>query len=146
MIPLDIFHQNEPRMIHLATIWNRAEANAMAYERLFVSNPHELADIIKQGTTYDDWQMFISDSRVQDYVDRIIYTQAGIMINKFMKDGVHLSQADATKLNSAIKYRDDHKPNYAIPVQYLYIQTPLTRDEREFLPDIPENKTGDESF
>jgi hypothetical protein len=57
-----------------------------------------------------------------------------------MKDGVHVGMADATKLNAAIKYRDDHRPNFATPVQYIYIQTPLTTDETEFLPPVAENK------
>ena len=84
--------------------------------------------------------MFLSDSRVQDYIDKIIYTQAGIIVNKYMKDGVHVGMADATKLNAAIKYRDDHRPSFATPVQYIYIQTPLTADETEFLPPVAENK------
>jgi hypothetical protein len=143
MISLELFNQNEPKLIHLANLWNYAEGNALAYETIFVSNPHELANLIQQGTDYNDWQTFLSDSRVQDYIDRIIYTQAGITVSKFMKDGVRISQADATKLNAAIKYRDDHKPAFALPVQYIYIQTPLTTDEREFLPKIPENTLAD---
>jgi hypothetical protein len=143
MISIDLFNKNEPKLIHLANLWNFAEANAQAYEVLFTSTPHELADLIKNGTTYNDWQTFLTDSRVQDYIDRIIYTQAGITVSKLMKDGVRVSQADATKLNAAIKYRDDHKPAFALPVQYIYIQTPLTVDEREFLPPVPENKVPD---
>jgi hypothetical protein len=57
-----------------------------------------------------------------------------------MREGTHVGVADATKLNSAIKYRDDHKPSFAVPVQYIYIQTPLSLEEREFLPDVPEHK------
>ena len=138
MIALTSFNKTETKLIHLANLWNFAEGVSSAYDLLFISNPHELAALIGNGTTYHDWQEFISDSRVQDYIDRIIYTQAGIIINKFMKDDARVGVADATKLNSAIKYRDDHKPSFA-PVQYIYIQTPLTLDERDFLPDIPEN-------
>lgn len=140
MISLELFSKNEPKMIHLAHIWNAAESQEALYDSLFVSNPHELATLIKQGTTYHDWQLFLSDSRVQDYIDRIIYTQAGIIVNKLMEEGRRLSNADATKLNAAIKYRDDHKPAFALPVQYIYIQTPLSVDEKAFLPDVPENK------
>jgi len=143
MITLDLFNKNEPKLIHLANLWNNAESNALAYEVLFESNPHELATLIQQNTTYDDWQQFLSDSRVQDYIDRIIYTRAGITVSRLMKDGVHLTPAAATKLNAAIKYRDDHKPAFALPVQYIYIQTPLTIDEREFLPHVPENDLPD---
>lgn len=140
MISLDLFTKAEAKLLHLAQLWNLAESDPAIYEELFVSNPHRLADLIQQGTTYNDWQTFLTDSRVQDYIDKIIYTQAGIIINKFMKEDAHVRVADATKLNSAIKYRDDHKPDFAIPVQYIYIHTPLTSDEQEFLPDIPENK------
>ncbi|MBO5712338.1 MAG: hypothetical protein J6R47_05805 [Acholeplasmatales bacterium] len=135
MISLDIFTASEPKMLHLAKIWNIAEANPTLYDDLFVSNPHELADLIGSGTTYNDWQDFISDSRVQEYIDRVIYTRAGIIVNKYFKDRIHLSQADSARLNTAIKYRDDHKEEYAIPVQYIYMQTPLTFDEKEFLTD-----------
>lgn len=127
-------------MLHLASLWNYAESVPSAYDELFISNPHELAKIIGQGTTYHDWQLFLTDSRVQDYIDKIIYTQAGIIVSKYMREDTRVGVADATKLNSAIKYRDDHKPSFAIPVQYIYIQTPLTLDEEEFLPDVPENK------
>ena len=82
--------------------------------------------------------MFIADSRVQDYIDKIIYTQAGIIVNKSLRDGVHLTQAESARLNAAIKYRDDHKPSFAIPVQYIYMNTPLTPDEEQFLP--PESR------
>jgi hypothetical protein len=140
MIAVDVFTTAEPKLIHLANLWNYAESVPTMYDKLFISNPHEIAAIVGQGTTYHDWQTFLSDSRVQSYLDKIIYTQAGIIVNKYMKDGVHVGVADATKLNSAIKYRDDHKPNFATPVQYIYIQTPLTEDEKAFLKNIPENK------
>ena len=142
MISVDLFSKTEPKMLHMCSLWNYAEGVPAMYDKLFVSNPHELATMIGQGTTYHDWQAFLIDSRVQDYIDRIIYTQAGIIVNKYMKDGVHVGVADATKLNSAIKYRDDHKPDFAIPVQYIYIQTPLSKDEQAFLPDVPENKVN----
>ena len=135
MISLDMFTQAEVKLLHLAKIWNVAEANPMIYDNLFISNPHELADLIGSGTTYNDWQDFISDSRVQEYIDRIIYTRAGIIVNKYLQDGIHLSQADSARLNTAIKYRDEHKEEFAIPVQYIYMQTPLTYDEKEFLTD-----------
>jgi hypothetical protein len=140
MISLDIFTKAEPKMLHLANLWNYAESVSTLYDRLFVSNPHELATLIGQNTDYHDWQEFISDSRVQDYIDKIHYTQAGIIVSKYMNPDAHVGVADATKLNSAIKYRDDHKPSFATPVQYIYIHTPLTEDEKAFLPDVPENK------
>lgn len=140
MIALNLFNKTEAKLLHMANLWNFAEGVSTAYDKLFVSNPHELADLVQQGTTYHDWQMFLSDSRVQDYIDRAIYTQAGIIISKFMKENVKVGVADATKLNSAIKYRDDHKPSFAMPIQYIYIQTPLSTDESEFLPNVPENK------
>ncbi len=140
MISTELFNKTEAKMLHLVNLWNIAETVPQIYDALFVSNPHELADIIQQGTTFTDWQYFINDNRVQDYIDRVIYAQAGVVINKMMQDGVHLTQAESAKLNAAIKYRDDHRPNFATPVQYIYIQTPLTPDERAFLPDVPENK------
>ena len=141
MISLELFDLQEPKLIHMAKLWNKAEANPDLYDRLFVSNPHELAAIIATGTTYADWQEFISDSRVQNYIDKFIYTQMGIVINKLMATNskYEFNQAASTKLNSAIKYRDDHKPDFAVPVQYIYIQTPLTPDEKPFLPKVPEN-------
>ena len=140
MIQIEQFTKTEIKLLHLVNLWNFAETVSHIYENLFTSNPHELAALIGQNTSYHDWQMFLSDSRVQDYIDKIIYTQAGIIVNKYMKDGVHVGMADATKLNAAIKYRDDHRPNFATPVQYIYIQTPLTADETEFLPPVAENK------
>lgn len=135
MISLEVFTKAEHKLLHLAKLWNIAEARPDLYDELFISNPHEIADLIGNGTTYNDWQDFISDSRVQEYIDRVIYTHAGIIINKYFKDGVHLSQADSARLNTAIKYRDDHKADFAIPVQYIYMQTPLTYDEKAFLTD-----------
>lgn len=135
MISLDMFTKAEAKLLHLAKLWNLAESNPTIYDELFTSNPHELADLIRNGTTYNDWQDFVSDSRVQEYIDKVIYTRAGIIINKYFKDGIHLSQADSARLNTAIKYRDDHKADFAIPVQYIYMQTPLTYDEKAFLTD-----------
>jgi hypothetical protein len=143
MISTELFNKTEAKMLHLVNLWNIAETVPQIYDALFVSNPHELADIIQQGTTFTDWQYFINDNRVQDYIDRVIYAQAGVVINKMMQDGVHLTQAESAKLNAAIKYRDDHRPNFATPVQYIYIQTPLTPDEQAFLPDVPENKVDE---
>lgn len=140
MIPIDSFAKNEAKLIHLANLWNFAEGLPHVYDDLFVSNPHQLAQIIGHNTTYHDWQAFLTDSRVQDYIDRVIYTQAGIIVSYYMSNKAKVGVADATKLNAAIKYRDDHKPNFAMPVQYIYIQTPLTADEQAFLPDVPENK------
>jgi hypothetical protein len=142
MISIDLFNKTEPKMLHLVNLWNRAEAMSALYDTLFTSNPHQLAAAIQQGTTYNDWQMFLTDSRVQDYIDKILYVMAGLIVAHYMKEGVHVGVADATKLNSAIKYRDDHKPSFATPVQYIYIQPPLTPDERAFLPNVPENKVG----
>jgi len=141
MISIDLFTKAESTMLHMAALWNYAESVESMYDDLFTSNPHELAANIGQNTKYHEWQQFLSDSRVQDYIDKIHYTQAGIIVSKYMgAKALHMGVADTTKLNSAIKYRDDHKPSFAVPVQYIYIQTPLTTDEKEFLPDIPENK------
>ena len=139
MISLDIFNNAESKLINLARLWNSAEANPVLYDRLFESNPHELAALIGNYTTYMDWQEFIADSRVQEYIDKIIYTRAGIIINQSLNLDAHLSQADSARLSAAIKYRDDHKADFAVPVQYIYIQTPLTYDEKQFLPNVPEN-------
>jgi putative alpha-1,2-mannosidase len=139
MISLALFSKTEPKMLHLANLWNYAEGLSTQYDKLFVSNPHELAVLIGQATQFSDWQMFITDSRVQDYIDKIHYTQAGIIVSKYMDPDIHVGMADSAKLNSAIRYRDDHKPSFAVPTQYIYIQTPLTKDEKEFLPNVPEN-------
>jgi hypothetical protein len=134
MISIKQFAKTELKLLHLAKLWNTAEGNAMIYESMFVSNPHELATLIGSNTTYSDWQEFLSDSRVQEYIDKVIYTQAGIIINRYFKEGTHLSQADSARLNTAIKYRDDHKADFAVPVQYIYCAVPLTPAERAFLP------------
>lgn len=140
MISVDLFSKSEKRLLHMANIWNRAETNAAIYDKMFKSNPHELAALIGQGTSFQDWQNFLVDSRVQDYIDRILYVQAGVIVSKYMDNDVYMKVADTTKLNAAIKYRDDHKPDFAIPVQYIYIQTPLSKDEEAFLPNVPENR------
>lgn len=134
MIALTQFTKSEPKLLHLAKLWNVAEGNPMIYDDMFTANPHELVDLIGSGTTFNDWQEFLNDSRVQEYMDRNIYTQAGLIISRYFKDNVHLSQADSARLNTAIKYRDDHKADFAIPVQYIYSHVPLTAAEREFLP------------
>lgn len=140
MIALENFNQTEAKLLHLARLWNYAEANPSIYDKLFESNPHELASLIGSSTTYTDWQEFISDSRVQEYIDKIIYTRAGVIINQSLNVDAHLSQAESARLSAAIKYRDDHKADFAVPVQYIYIQTPLTYDEKQFLPNVPENR------
>lgn len=134
MISLDIFNASENKLLHLGRLWNIAESNPMIYDRLFESNPHELAALIGSSTTYTDWQEFMADSRVQEYIDKVIYTRAGIIINQLMNVDVHLSQADSARLTTAIKYRDDHRADFAVPVQYIYVQCPLTYDEQQFLP------------
>lgn len=141
MINISVFAKTEIKLVQMAKLWNGAEANPMYYDKMFVSNPHELASLIGQGTSYNDWQEFLSDSRVQEYVDKVIYTQAGIIINQYFKDDIHLTQAASARLNTAIKYRDDHKADFAIPVQYIYCAVPLTPAERAFL---PEDKNGGE--
>ena len=134
MISLELFTKAESKMMHLANLWNYAEAITIHYDKIFQSNPHELATMIANATTYHDWQTFLTDSRVQDYIDKILYTQAGILVSKYMQQKDYMRVADVTKLNSAIKYRDDHKPSFAIPVQYIYMHTPVSKDEKEFLP------------
>lgn len=138
MVDVEMFTADEQKLIYLATLWNNAEARPDLYDKLFVSNPHDLAKYIGNNTTFNDWQLFISDTRVQNYIDKIIYTQAGIIVNKALRDGVHLSQAESARLNTAIKYRDDHKPDFATPVKYIYMNVPLTPAEEEFLP--PESR------
>lgn len=138
MISYELFDPAEQKLLYLAALWNNAEARPDIYDRLFVSNPHDLAKLIANNTTYDDWQMFMIDSRVQDYIDKVIYTQAGIIVSQSLRDGVHLTQAESARLNAAIKYRDDHKPNFATPVKYIYMNIPLTYDEEAFL--TPEGK------
>lgn len=135
MISLDLFDKSEKLLLHLAQLWNTAEADPMLYDELFVSNPHDLTTMINNGTKYSDWQTFLTDSRVQAYIDKIIYTQAGIIINKLMSDSnaTKLSQAESARLNTAIKYRDDHRPDFAIPTQYIYTYVPPTPAEKEFL-------------
>lgn len=140
MIPIEQFTQAERKLQHLANLWNNAEANPNIYEHLFTSNAHKLAGLIGNNTSYNDWQLFLTDSRVQDYIDKVLYVQAGLTVAHYMKEGARVGVADATKLNAAIKYRDDHKPSFAMPVQYIYISTPLTRAEKAFLPNVPENK------
>ena len=140
MISLDIFNTSETKLLHLAQLWNTAEANPMIYDKLFESNPHELSNLIGCSTSYTDWQEFIADSRVQEYIDKVIYTRAGIIINQLLNTDVHLSQADSARLTTAIKYRDDHRADFAVPVQYIYCQVPLTYDEQQFLPNTDEMK------
>lgn len=135
MIKPDIFNKNESKLLHLTSLWNYAEANPNFYDKMFTSNPHELAAMIGNGTTFGDWQEFLSDARIQDYIDKVLYTQAGQIVARLLNQ-THMSVSDSTRLNSAIKYRDDHKPDYAIPVQYIYIATPLTPAERAFLPTV----------
>lgn len=139
MIPLEQFDSTEVQMLHLIQLWNVAESKSDVYDVLFISNPHDIASIIGNNTTYGDWQTFLSDERVQKYIDKVIYTQAGILINRYMKDGVHLSQADSARLNTAIKYRDDHRSDFAVPVQYIYSQVPLSDNEQEFA--VPDTKS-----
>lgn len=134
MIALEIFNSTENKLLHLARLWNIAEANPTLYDQLFEANPHELAALIGSSTTYTDWQEFIADSRVQEYIDKIIYSRMGIIINQIMSKDF-LSQAESARLSTAIKYRDDHKADFAVPVQYIYCQTPLTYDEKAFLKD-----------
>lgn len=133
MIALEMFQSAETRMIYLAKLWNIAEADPLLYGQLFEATPHEIAHLIGNNTDYKDWQEFVSDSRIQEYVDREIYTRTGRLINTLMKEP-HLSQADSARLSTAIKYRDDHKSDFAQPTQYIYMCTPLTYDEQQFLP------------
>jgi hypothetical protein len=143
MIKREIFNKTEPELIRLVTLWNAAEAEPLIYDKLFVSNAHELAGLIGNKTTYDDWQNFLVDARVQDYIDRVIYVMAGNIVTKFMSTPTgRVGMADTAKLKSAIDYRDTHKPDFAQPTQYIYMHIPLTESEKAFLSD--EGRGSDE--
>jgi hypothetical protein len=134
MIKRELFHKTEPDMLRLVTLWNAAEAEPLIYEKLFTANAHELAALIGNKTTYDDWQNFLVDARVQDYIDRVIYVMAGNIVSRFMSTPTaKVGMADTAKLKAAIDYRDTHKPDFAQPTQYIYMHIPLSPDEMAFL-------------
>lgn len=136
MIKKELFSKSEPELLRLVTLWNAAEAEPMIYEKLFTANAHELATLIGNRTTYDDWQGFLVDARVQDYIDKIIYVMAGNIVTKYMSTPTaKVGMADTAKLNAAINYRDSHKPDFAQPTQYIYMHTPLSEEEKHFLPE-----------
>jgi hypothetical protein len=142
MIKKELFHKTEPEMVRLVTLWNAAEAEPLIYEKLFTSNAHELATLIGNKTTYNDWQTFLTDARVQDYIDRVIYVMAGNIVTRFMSTpGGKVGMADTAKLKQAIDYRDSHKPDFAQPTQYIYMHIPLSPDEEAFLSE--EGKPSD---
>lgn len=143
MIKKELFNKTEPELLRLVTLWNAAEAEPLIYDKLFTANAHELADLIGNKTTYNDWQNFLTDSRVQDYIDKIIYVMAGNIVSKFMSTpSARVGMADTAKLKSAIDYRDSHKPDFAQPTQYIYMHIPLTEAEKAFLTE--EGKPKDE--
>lgn len=136
MIPLEIFTKAEIQLVKLAKLWNQAEADPLLYDGIIGANPHTLVNLIGGGTTYNDWQNFTSDPRIQEYIDKLIYAQAGRLITQLLSPDAHLSQADSARLNTAISYRDNHKADFAPPVQYIYMQVPLTPDEKAFLKPV----------
>lgn len=143
MIKKELFHKTEPEMLRLVTLWNVAESEPLIYDKLFTANAHELAELIGNRTTYSDWQTFLTDARVQDYIDKIIYVMAGNIVSKFMSTpSARVGMADTAKLKAAIDYRDSHKPDFAQPTQYIYMHIPLNSDELAFLTD--EGKPKDE--
>lgn len=134
MIKKELFNKTEPELLRLTTLWNAAEAEPLIYDKLFTANAHELARLIGNKTTYNDWQDFLIDPRVQDYIDRIIYVMAGNIVTKFMSTPTaKVGMADTAKLKSAIDYRDTHKPDFAQPTQYIYMHIPLSEEETHFL-------------
>jgi hypothetical protein len=136
MIKKELFHKTEPDLLRLATLWNAAESEPLIYEELFTANAHQLADLIGNKTTYNDWQGFLTDSRVQDYIDRVIYVMAGNIVSRFMSTPTgKVGMADTAKLKAAIDYRDSHKPDFAQPTQYIYMHIPLSPEEEAFLPE-----------
>lgn len=136
MIKKELFNKSEPELLRLVTLWNAAEAEPLIYDAMFTANAHELASLIGNRTTYNDWQSFLVDARVQDYIDRVIYVMAGNIVTKFMSTPTaKVGMADTAKLKSAIDYRDSHKPDFAQPTQYIYMHIPLSEDEKAFLTD-----------
>lgn len=136
MIQKELFNKNEPELLRLVYLWNTAEAHPKIYEKMFTANAHDLAALIGNGTTYDDWQNFLTDARVQDYIDKVIYVMSGNIVASFMSSpGGKVGMADTAKLKAAIDYRDAHRPDFAQPIQYVYMQVPLTEDEEAFLTD-----------
>ena len=134
MIKKELFNKTEPDLLRLATLWNAAEAEPLIYDKMFTSNAHELAALIGNRTTYNDWQIFLTDARVQDYIDRVVYVMAGNIVAKFMSTPAgKVGMADTAKLKSAIDYRDSHKPDFAQPTQYIYMHIPLSKEEIPFL-------------
>ena len=143
MIKLELFSKSEPEMIRLAILWNTAEGEPLIYEKLFTANAHELAALIGNGTTYNDWQTFLVDARVQDYIDRVIYVMAGTIVTRFMSEPTaKVGMADTAKLKAAIDYRDSHKPDFAQPTRYIYMHIPLSDDEYEFLSEEGSPREG----
>jgi hypothetical protein len=143
MIKKEVFNKTEPELLRLVTLWNAAEAEPLIYDKLFTANAHELASLIGNKTSYDDWQNFLVDARVQDYIDRVIYVMAGNIVSKFMSEPTaRVGMADTAKLKQAIDYRDSHKPDFAQPTQYIYMHIPLSEDEEAFLTE--EGKPDDE--
>lgn len=134
MIKKELFNKTEPELLRLVTLWNAAEAEPMIYDKLFTANAHELASLIGNKTTYSDWQTFLVDSRVQDYIDKIIYVMSGNIVAQFMNSTTgRVGMADTAKLKAAIDYRDSHKPDFAQPTQYVYMHIPLSESEEAFL-------------
>ena len=60
--------KSETKLLHLAT-QNLAESDPAIYDN-YLYLIHIVTELIQQGTTYNDWQMFLTDSRVQDYIDK----------------------------------------------------------------------------
>ena len=134
MIKKELFHKTEPELLRLATLWNAAESEPLIYEKIFTANAHELAALVGNRTTYNDWQVFLTDARVQDYIDRVVYVMAGNIVAKYMSTpSAKVGMADTAKLKSAIDYRDSHKPDFAQPTQYIYMHIPLSTEEEAFL-------------
>jgi len=134
MIKKELFNKTEPDLLRLATLWNAAESEPLIYAEMFTADAHKLASLIGNKTTYNDWQSFLVDARVQDYIDRVVYVMAGNIVAKFMSTpGGKVGMADTAKLKSAIDYRDTHKPDFAQPTQYIYMHIPLSTEEEAFL-------------
>lgn len=133
MIKPELFHKNEPEMLRLIALWNHAEAQPILYESIFTSNAHDLAALIGNGTTYNEWQMFLTDARVQNYIDDVIYEMCGRIITQYMSSDDKTGMADTQKLKQAIDYRDAHKQDFAQPTQYIYMHIPLSENEEAFL-------------
>lgn len=116
------FHDFEKELSKMQDVFN-----AIGQDALYMSH-YELADADTEGNTPIDWRTFLTDPRVQDYLEGELYLMQQASVRKMMRDiDQSKSTGQAQLLNTLIQQSDKAKIKEG-PI-FIYTYIPLNEQE-----------------